>query len=247
MSPSTAVLVRSTGELGPSTGELEPSTGELEPSTGELGPSTGELEPSTGELEPSTGELGPSTGELGPSTGELEPSTGELGPSTGELEPSTGELGPSTGELEPSTGELGPSTGRMSPSTAVLVRGTGGLEARRSAASRRSSCIQNLARVENFVPAERIPQPTLAGEVDVPAKQLHQLIPHLDEIEEAALCSWLEGDQDIHVALRRKVLAEDRAEQGQLADTPSTAEGVDRVLGEGDASPGESWSFHVST
>jgi hypothetical protein len=45
------------------------------------------------------------------------------------------------------------------------------------------------------MPAKRIPQSSLANEVDLSAEQDHGLISHFDQVEQAALGPRFEGDR----------------------------------------------------
>ena len=85
----------------------------------------------------------------------------------------------------------------------------------------------DLAGVEDGAAAEGVAEALLLDEVHVPAEEGDQFVAHLDQMEEVPRVIGLEAHEDIHVAVGPEVVAEDRAEQGELADPPLAAEGLD--------------------
>lgn len=86
------------------------------------------------------------------------------------------------------------------------------------------------SRVQDFVAEQPIPaafQRAFAHEVHISVPEGLQLLLHLDMVEQAPIGFSGESDQDIHIAVRGEVGAQDGAEQSQFADSPTSAELVD--------------------
>ena len=91
--------------------------------------------------------------------------------------------------------------------------------------SRRS--IDYLCRIEYLLAADAIPAPfdaSPADKVNIPAKNILQIILHLHVVQEAPLNVPSEGHKHIDIAVRTEIFPQNRAEQRELGNLPSPAE-----------------------
>src|SRR5258706_13709227 len=79
--------------------------------------------------------------------------------------------------------------------------------------------------------AEVLAQLLRGSEVDAPAEDLCQFLRDVEEREARGLAR-LELDQNVHVAVRPEVVAQDRAEEGEPTDVMAPAEVGDSFGGD---------------
>jgi hypothetical protein len=94
----------------------------------------------------------------------------------------------------------------------------------RYAASRCSGCKDDLLLAQNRVASVGVPKGRSFHEIDFPAKEPAQFLPHLDEIEEAPRGVGGERQQHVHVAIGAEVRTQNRSEERELGDLPPLAE-----------------------
>jgi len=86
------------------------------------------------------------------------------------------------------------------------------------------------SRREDGVAAEGIAKPFLGHEIDGPPEDIPQLVDHVHPVVQAPFRPVGELDEDVHVTLRPKVVAEHGAEERQLPHPPSAAELCNQLL-----------------
>jgi len=68
-----------------------------------------------------------------------------------------------------------------------------------------------------------------ADQVDGSTEQRAEFLLHLDQIEQRPASVRGEGNEEVDVALRPEIVAQDRTEERQLGDPPTAAERLDRL------------------
>src|SRR6266849_229276 len=98
-----------------------------------------------------------------------------------------------------------------------------------------SSCLDiQLLRLGEHLVAEVLARRVGGVQVDAAPQDRGQLILHPEEGEPGRLTRF-ELDEDVHVALGREIVAQERAEEGQAADVVATAEVSDPLVWDLDA------------
>ena len=83
--------------------------------------------------------------------------------------------------------------------------------------------INNLAGVQNFMPSVGILQVFFIDQIDLAAKQGFYFRLHFQMGIPGQAVLGGKGEEHINVAIRAKVVAQDRAEEGKFDDVPALA------------------------
>src|SRR5881397_3007559 len=86
-----------------------------------------------------------------------------------------------------------------------------------------SGGIDHLTSAHDLLPAKRISQPGFFHEIDVAAEKDFQFIDHGDPLEQTPRSIIREPDDNIDIAVRRKVIAQNGTKQRELRHSPFAA------------------------
>src|SRR3954468_13718808 len=95
--------------------------------------------------------------------------------------------------------------------------------------------MDHLMSTEDLAAAEGVPGGVFLDEIHLPAQHLLELLAHGDDVPEAPRRLPVEGHQHVHIAFRREVLPQDRAEYRELLNPPLAAERIQGVQRQMDA------------